>query len=143
MDRRVPEGEKKQAAMDGRKDGVAREVIRMEREAVIPILKPKLIMRLAYLIGERHHNRRFSRFLSLLSVAATAAVAWCCEGRSWSMTDRESGDRHAVSAGFRPQLYILPRSSALLIRLEASAVNLVGSGRSEVKFPLSGHRLDC
>jgi hypothetical protein len=37
--------------MDARKDGVAREVIRMEREAVIPILRPKLFMHLAYLIG--------------------------------------------------------------------------------------------
>jgi hypothetical protein len=37
--------------MDARKDGVAREVIWMEREAVIPILKPKLFMRLTYLIG--------------------------------------------------------------------------------------------
>jgi hypothetical protein len=51
-DGQMPEREKKQAAVDGRKDGVAREVIRMEREAVIPILKPKLVMRLAYLIGE-------------------------------------------------------------------------------------------
>lgn len=48
----------KQAAMDGRKDGVAREVIRMEREAVIPILKPKLVMRLAYLIGKQPPRRR-------------------------------------------------------------------------------------
>jgi hypothetical protein len=47
-DGQMPEREKKQAAVDG----VAREVIRMEREAVIPILKPKLVMRLAYLIGE-------------------------------------------------------------------------------------------
>lgn len=37
---------------DARKDGVVREVIRMEREAVIPVLKPKLVMKLAYLIGE-------------------------------------------------------------------------------------------
>lgn len=59
---RMPEGEgkrKEAEKMDARKDGVAREVIRMEREAVIPILKPKLFMRLAYLIG----CRRFSRFL--------------------------------------------------------------------------------
>jgi len=47
------EGEKREGGVDARKDGVAREVIRMEREAVIPILKPKLVMRLAYLIGAR------------------------------------------------------------------------------------------
>jgi hypothetical protein len=48
------DGKGKQEAAEGvdaRKDGVAREVIRMEREAVIPILKPKLFMCLAYLIG--------------------------------------------------------------------------------------------
>uniref|UniRef100_M8C4H3 Uncharacterized protein n=1 Tax=Aegilops tauschii TaxID=37682 RepID=M8C4H3_AEGTA len=36
--------------LDVRKDGVAREVVRMEREAVIPIIKPKLVMKLADLI---------------------------------------------------------------------------------------------
>jgi hypothetical protein len=28
-----------------------KEVVRLERESVIPIMKPKLIMKLAYLIG--------------------------------------------------------------------------------------------
>jgi hypothetical protein len=36
------------------KDGVVREVVRLERESVIPILKPKLVMKLAYLIGTTH-----------------------------------------------------------------------------------------
>lgn len=35
----------------GRKDRVARQVIRIE-EAVIPVLNPKLVMKLAYLIGK-------------------------------------------------------------------------------------------
>ncbi|VAI14587.1 unnamed protein product [Triticum turgidum subsp. durum] len=38
--------------LDVRKDGVAREVVRMEKEAVIPIIKPKLVMKLADLIGK-------------------------------------------------------------------------------------------
>lgn len=50
--RRLGEGEGGGVMRDARKDGVAREVIRMEREAVIPVLKPKLVMKLAYLIGE-------------------------------------------------------------------------------------------
>lgn len=52
--RRLGEGEGEGGGVmrDARKDGVAREVIRMEREAVIPVLKPKLVMKLAYLIGE-------------------------------------------------------------------------------------------
>jgi hypothetical protein len=33
----------------GRKE--KKEVVRLERESVIPIMKPKLIMKLAYLIG--------------------------------------------------------------------------------------------
>jgi hypothetical protein len=33
------------------KDGVVREVVRLERESVIPIHKPRLVMKLAYLIG--------------------------------------------------------------------------------------------
>ena len=36
-----------------KRDGVVKEVIRLERESVIPILKPKLVMKLAYLIGNR------------------------------------------------------------------------------------------
>jgi hypothetical protein len=36
------------------KDGVVREVVRLERESVIPILKPRLVMKLAYLIGTTH-----------------------------------------------------------------------------------------
>lgn len=52
--RRLGEGEGEGGGVmrDARKDGVVREVIRMEREAVIPVLKPKLVMKLAYLIGE-------------------------------------------------------------------------------------------
>ncbi|CAD6267849.1 unnamed protein product [Miscanthus lutarioriparius] len=72
-DGRMPEGEKKQAAMDGRKDGVAREVIRMEREAVIPILKPKLVMRLAYLI---EHEADRNEFLKLCKKVEYTIRAW-------------------------------------------------------------------
>ena len=36
-----------------KRDGVVKEVIRLERESVIPILKPKLVMKLTYLIGNR------------------------------------------------------------------------------------------
>jgi hypothetical protein len=58
MDSAAEEKQKKQEAEAGmpigdvRKDGVAREVVRMEREAVIPIIKPKLVMKLAELIGK-------------------------------------------------------------------------------------------
>jgi hypothetical protein len=38
-----------EAMKKAKKDGV--EVIRLERESVIPILKPKLVMKLADLIG--------------------------------------------------------------------------------------------
>jgi hypothetical protein len=67
------DGKGKQEAaegMDARKDGVAREVIRMEREAVIPILKPKLFMRLAYLIG----------LLPPLAPPDFPLLAFCCCG---------------------------------------------------------------
>jgi hypothetical protein len=40
-----------EAMKKAKKDGVVKEVIRLERESVIPILKPKLVMKLAYLIG--------------------------------------------------------------------------------------------
>jgi len=33
------------------KAGKEKDVVRLERESVIPIMKPKLIMKLAYLIG--------------------------------------------------------------------------------------------
>jgi hypothetical protein len=46
--------------MDARKDGVAREVIRMEQEAVIPILKPKLhAPRLPYRFVAAARSSRF------------------------------------------------------------------------------------
>jgi len=40
-----------EAMKKAKKDGVVKEVIRLERESVIPILKPKLVMKLSYLIG--------------------------------------------------------------------------------------------
>ncbi|XP_039801898.1 uncharacterized protein LOC120666177 [Panicum virgatum] len=72
---RMPEGEgqKGEAAADARKDGVAREVIRMEREAVIPILKPKLVTRLAYLI---EHEVDRNEFLKLCKKVEYTIRAW-------------------------------------------------------------------
>ncbi|RCV18680.1 hypothetical protein SEVIR_3G334800v4 [Setaria viridis] len=73
---RMPEGEgkrKEAEKMDARKDGVAREVIRMEREAVIPILKPKLFMRLAYLI---EHEVDRNEFLKLCKKVEYTIRAW-------------------------------------------------------------------
>ncbi|PUZ67104.1 hypothetical protein GQ55_3G405500 [Panicum hallii var. hallii] len=72
---RMPEGEGKkgEAGMDARKDGVAREVVRMEREAVIPILKPKLVMRLAYLI---EHEVDRNEFLKLCKKVEYTIRAW-------------------------------------------------------------------
>ncbi|KAG2629292.1 hypothetical protein PVAP13_3KG436400 [Panicum virgatum] len=67
------EGEKREAGVDARKDGVAREVIRMEREAVIPILKPKLVMRLAYLI---EHEVDRNEFLKLCKKVEYTIRAW-------------------------------------------------------------------
>lgn len=72
----MPEGEgkrKEAEKMDARKDGVAREVIRMEREAVIPILKPKLFMRLAYLI---EHEVDRNEFLKLCKKVEYTIRAW-------------------------------------------------------------------
>lgn len=132
----------KQAAMDGRKDGVAREVIRMEREAVIPILKPKLVMRLAYLIG-KPPRRRFSRFLYLLYAAAAAAARGA--PRSWSMTDRKSGGpARGVGRISSTQLYLYvvlcSTHSARSISVQRSIWSVLGP---EVEIPLSDHRHDC
>lgn len=43
------------------KDGVVKEVIRLERESVIPILKPKLVMKLAYLIEQDNDRAEFMK----------------------------------------------------------------------------------
>ena len=53
-----------------KRDGVVKEVIRLERESVIPILKPKLVMRLAYLIGARPLHCRSCQ--SLLTFCCTS-----------------------------------------------------------------------
>ncbi|OEL27495.1 hypothetical protein BAE44_0011486 [Dichanthelium oligosanthes] len=73
---RMPDGEgKKQEAVgvDARKDGVVREVIRMEREAVIPILKLKLVMQLADLI---EHEVDRNEFLKLCKKVEYTIRAW-------------------------------------------------------------------
>uniref|UniRef100_A0ACD5X6Q8 Uncharacterized protein n=1 Tax=Avena sativa TaxID=4498 RepID=A0ACD5X6Q8_AVESA len=44
-----------------KKDGVVKEVIRLERESVIPILKPKLVMKLAYLIEQDNDRAEFMK----------------------------------------------------------------------------------
>ncbi|GJN04728.1 hypothetical protein PR202_ga22298 [Eleusine coracana subsp. coracana] len=55
------------------KDGVVREVVRLERESVIPILKPKLVMKLAYLI-ERDKDR--AEFMKLCRRVEYTIRAW-------------------------------------------------------------------
>ncbi|KAM3278955.1 hypothetical protein ACQJBY_046322 [Aegilops geniculata] len=44
-----------------KKDGVVKEVIRLERESVIPILKPKLVMKLSYLIEQDKDRAEFMK----------------------------------------------------------------------------------
>ncbi|KAL6654163.1 hypothetical protein ACP70R_007628 [Stipagrostis hirtigluma subsp. patula] len=63
------------AAMEKRekKDGVVKEVIRLERESVIPILKPKLVVKLADLI-ERGNDR--NEFLKLCKRVEYTIRAW-------------------------------------------------------------------
>ncbi|WVZ51437.1 hypothetical protein U9M48_002585 [Paspalum notatum var. saurae] len=65
------------AAMEARgktkRDGVMKEVIRLERESVIPILKPKLVMKLAYLI-ERDNDR--AEFMKLCKRVEYTIRAW-------------------------------------------------------------------
>ncbi|XP_062182110.1 uncharacterized protein LOC133886413 [Phragmites australis] len=56
-----------------KKDGVVKEVIRLERESVIPILKPKLVTKLAYLI-ERDNDR--AEFRKLCRRAEYTIRAW-------------------------------------------------------------------
>ncbi|XBH90383.1 hypothetical protein VPH35_082071 [Triticum aestivum] len=59
--------------LDVRKDGVAREVVRMEKEAVIPIIKPKLVMKLADLI---EHEVDRNEFLKLCKKVEYTIRAW-------------------------------------------------------------------
>ncbi|KAM0859244.1 hypothetical protein ACQ4PT_047319 [Festuca glaucescens] len=83
MDSAAEEKQKKQQAEAGmaiggrdgdvRKDGVAREVVRMEREAVIPIIKPKLVMKLAELI---EHDVDRNEFLKLCKKVEYTIRAW-------------------------------------------------------------------
>ncbi|XP_062196963.1 uncharacterized protein LOC133899934 isoform X2 [Phragmites australis] len=56
-----------------KKDGVMKEVIRLERESVIPILKPKLVMKLADLI-ERDNDR--VEFMKLCRRVEYTIRAW-------------------------------------------------------------------
>lgn len=60
-------------AVDGARKGKSKEVIRLERESVIPILKPKLIMKLAYLI---EHDSDKAEFLKLSKRVEYTIRAW-------------------------------------------------------------------
>ncbi|CAD6256856.1 unnamed protein product [Miscanthus lutarioriparius] len=62
-----------EAMKKAKKDGVVKEVIRLERESVIPILKPKLVMKLAYLI-ERENDR--AEFMKLCKRVEYTIRAW-------------------------------------------------------------------
>lgn len=53
--------------------GKDRDVVRLERESVIPVMKPKLIMKLAYLI--EHENDR-EEFLKLCKRVEYTIRAW-------------------------------------------------------------------
>lgn len=59
--------------MDGKGLEVGKDVIRLERESVIPILKPKLIMKLAYLI---EHDSDRDEFLKLCKKVEYTIRAW-------------------------------------------------------------------
>jgi hypothetical protein len=58
--------------------GQEKEIIRLERESVIPILKPKLIMTLANLIGNAH------TYIPLLVFVFGFLIAWCLVGFLWN-----------------------------------------------------------
>ncbi|CAN6342849.1 unnamed protein product [Urochloa humidicola] len=105
---RMPEAEMKKAAeglVDARKDGVAREVIRMEREAVIPILKPKLVMRLAYLI---EHEVDRNEFLKLCKKVEYTIRAWYLLQfedlmQIYSLFDPVSGEKRLEQQNLTPE----------------------------------------
>nr|XP_010907972.1 uncharacterized protein LOC105034482 [Elaeis guineensis] len=61
------------AAVDGARKGKSKDVIRLERESVIPILKPRLIMKLAYLI---EHDSDKAEFLKLCKRVEYTIRAW-------------------------------------------------------------------
>ncbi|CAN6347680.1 unnamed protein product [Urochloa humidicola] len=106
--RRVPEAEMKkveEGVVDARKDGVAREVIRMEREAVIPILKPKLVMRLAYLI---EHEVDRNEFLKLCKKVEYTIRAWYLLQfedlmQIYSLFDPVSGEKRLEQQNLTPE----------------------------------------
>ncbi|KAL6643538.1 hypothetical protein ACP70R_018304 [Stipagrostis hirtigluma subsp. patula] len=96
---------KEKAGMDGRKDGVAREVIRMEREAVIPVLKPKLVMRLAYLI---EHEVDRNEFLKLCKKIEYTVRAWYLLQfedlmQLYSLFDPVSGEKRLEQQNLTPE----------------------------------------
>uniref|UniRef100_A0A0E0MMC9 Aminopeptidase n=1 Tax=Oryza punctata TaxID=4537 RepID=A0A0E0MMC9_ORYPU len=98
------EGER-EGVRDARKDGVAREVIRMEREAVIPVLKPKLVMKLAYLI---EHDLDRSEFLKLCKKIEYTIRAWYLLQfedlmQLYSLFDPVSGEKRLEQQNLTPE----------------------------------------
>jgi hypothetical protein len=90
---------------DARKDGVVREVIRMEREAVIPVLKPKLVMKLAYLI---EHDLDRSEFLKLCKKIEYTIRAWYLLQfedlmQLYSLFDPVSGEKRLEQQNLTPE----------------------------------------
>ncbi|KAL5205788.1 hypothetical protein ABZP36_033997 [Zizania latifolia] len=90
---------------DARKDGVVREVVRMEREAVIPVLKPKLVMKLAYLI---EHEADRNEFLKLCKKVEYTIRAWYLLQfedlmQLYSLFDPVSGEKRLEQQNLTPE----------------------------------------
>ncbi|KAG8048661.1 hypothetical protein GUJ93_ZPchr0009g1281 [Zizania palustris] len=90
---------------DASKDGVVREVVRMEREAVIPVLKPKLVMKLAYLI---EHEADRNDFLKLCKKVEYTIRAWYLLQfedlmQLYSLFDPVSGEKRLEQQNLTPE----------------------------------------
>ncbi|OEL23549.1 hypothetical protein BAE44_0015433 [Dichanthelium oligosanthes] len=81
-----------------KRDGVVKEVIRLERESVIPILKPKLVMKLAYLI-ERDNDR--AQFKKLFQVGRYLDVCAVMQ-QLYALFDPVNGEKSLEQQGITP-----------------------------------------
>ncbi|KAG0502613.1 hypothetical protein HPP92_002685 [Vanilla planifolia] len=70
---RLSGGQASPSGMEGGRSGKSKDVIRLQRESVIPVLKPKLIMNLANLI---EHGTDRAEFLKLCKRVEYTIRAW-------------------------------------------------------------------
>ncbi|KAG2558012.1 hypothetical protein PVAP13_8NG106200 [Panicum virgatum] len=123
-----------------KRDGVVKEVIRLERESVIPILKPKLVMKLAYLI-ERDNDR--SEFMKLCKRQLYALFDPVNGEKSLEQQGMTSSELNTLELNFLTYIFqIMEKSNFKLLSDEEYEVAQSGQYLLNLPIQVDEHKVD-